>query len=104
MSDTTQNAPTGESAKTPTPEEAEAEFQKTLQTPISREDAEKAFADIDVQRMRLLVVRQKWQAQATQLNLRLQALDERLTALDLERAVVFRRSLIEPAKAEGADE
>lgn len=81
--------------KTPTPEEAEAEFQKTLQTPISREDAEKAFADIDVQRMRLLVIRQKWQARASQLALQIQDLDERLTALDLERAVVFRRTLIE---------
>ena len=93
-----------EQAKEPTPEEAEARFQETLRTPISREDAEKAFADIDVQRMRLLVVRQKWQAQVSQMNLRLPALDEQLTALDLERAVVFRRSLIEPSEREGADE
>ena len=85
-----------EEAKEKTQEELEAEFQKTLQTPISKDEAEKAFADIDVQRMRLLVVRQKWQAQATQMTLRLQALDEQLTALDLDRAVVFRRSLIQP--------
>ena len=94
---------TEEPKKEPTPEEAEAEFQKTLQTPIGKDEAEKAFADIDVQRMRLLVVRQKWQAQATQMTLRLQALDEQLTALDLERAVVFRRSLI-PTEEKSSDE
>ena len=88
-----------EKQKGAAPSQEEAEFQKVLQTPVSREDAEKAFADIDVQRMRLLVVRQKWQAQVSQMNLRLQALDEQLTALDLERAVVFRRSLIAPAIA-----
>ena len=93
-----------EQKKDPTPEEAEAEFQRTLQTPISREDAGKAFADIDVNRMRLLVVRQKWQAQMSQMTLRLQALDEQLTALDLERAVVFRRTLIGQPDGDGSDD
>lgn len=73
-----------------------SELQKALQTPISREDAEKAFADIDVKRMQLMVVRQKWQARLSQMTLQIQALDEQLTALDLDRAVVFRRTLVKP--------
>lgn len=92
-----------EAKKEPTPEEAEAELQKALQTPISREEAEQAFADIDVRRMQLLIIRQKWQAQVAQINLQLQALDEQLTALDLDKAVIFRRSLI-PTGEQSVDE
>ena len=75
-------------------EDPEERLRRELATPISREDAEKAYADIDVERMKLLIVRHKWQAQISQMTLRVQALDEQLTALDLNRAVIFRRSLI----------
>jgi len=77
-------------------QDPEEQLRRELATPISQEDAAKAFADIDVERMKLLVVRQKWSAQMSQMQLRINALDEQLTALDLDRAVVFRRTLVQP--------
>lgn len=81
-------------------QEAESEatameqLQKLLNTPLSKEDAEQVFADIDVRRAQLMVVRQKWSAELTQKQLQLAALDEQLYALELDKAVAFKRTLI----------
>ena len=72
---------------------AEEELRKACETPMTREEAEKAIAEIDVERCKLSIVRQKWVAQERQLQLNLAALDEQLLALDMDRAVVFRRTL-----------
>ena len=80
--------------------EAEAEaaameqLQKLLSTPLSREGAEQVFADIDVRRAELMVIRQKWSTELTQKQLELAALDEQLYALELDKAVAFKRTLI----------
>ena len=86
--------------KEPTKEEleasqakADAEFQKLIETPLSKEDAEKELSDNDINRMQLMTVRQKWQTQITQLQLQISSLDEQLHALEMERAVIFRRTL-----------
>lgn len=72
---------------------ADAKFEDLLNTPISKEEAEKALADNDVKKMQLMIIRQKWNAQITQTQLNLSALDEQILALDMERAMIFRRSL-----------
>ena len=82
--------------------EADRKLAETLQTPIIKEEAERALADIDVDRAKLSIIRQKWSAQATQYQLQLAALDERLLAMDLDRAVIFRR-LLNSAPQEAAD-
>lgn len=88
-------APTGGPAGTGTQGPTEEEkLQQLLKTPITKEEAEEAYADIEVRRCQLTVIRQKWMAQLQQLQLRLNGIDSALVALDLERAVVFRRSLI----------
>lgn len=69
------------------------EFTKLLDTPMGEEEARKAYADLDVDRMSLMVVRQKWQAQITDMQRRVQDLDLKLTDLDLRRAIIFRRAL-----------
>lgn len=89
------DAPTGGPAGTSTQGPTEEEkLQQLLKTPITKEEAEEAYADIEVRRCELTVIRQKWMAQLQQLQLRLNGIDSALVALDLERAVVFRRSLI----------
>lgn len=74
-------------------EEADAKFQELINSPLSKEDAEKELADNDINRMQLMTVRQKWQTQITQLQLQISNLDEQLHALEMERAVIFRRTL-----------
>ena len=74
-------------------EEADAKFQELINSPLSREDAEKELANNDINRMQLMTVRQKWQTQITQLQLQISNLDEQLHALEMERAVIFRRTL-----------
>ena len=81
---------------------ADAEFQKMLSTPLSREDAEKELADIDVKKMQLAVVRQKWAAQITQIQLNLANLDEQALSLDMAKAMVFRRALNKPTASDKA--
>lgn len=74
-------------------EAADAKFDALINSPLSKEDAEKELADNDINRMQLMTVRQKWQTQITQLQLQISNLDEQLHALEMERAVIFRRTL-----------
>lgn len=74
-------------------EEADAKFQELINSPLSKEDAEKELANNDINRIQLMTVRQKWQTQITQLQLQISNLDEQLHALEMERAVIFRRTL-----------
>lgn len=74
-------------------EEADAKFQELINSPLSKEDAEKELANNDINRLQLMTVRQKWQTQITQLQLQISNLDEQLHALEMERAVIFRRTL-----------
>lgn len=81
-------------AETQTEQEDEnAKLLKVLETPLSMEDAQKDLATNDVDRMKLLVVRQKWMTQRAQIELNLAALDEQLRMLDMDRAVIARRTL-----------
>lgn len=74
-------------------EAADAKFQELINSPLSKEDAEKELSNNDINRMQLMTVRQKWQTQITQLQLQISNLDEQLHALEMERAVIFRRTL-----------
>lgn len=71
---------------------------KLIKTPLAKEDAEKMYADIDVKRAQLSIVRMKWTAQLNQIQLQIASLDEQMYALELDRAVAFRRTL-NPAEA-----
>ena len=73
--------------------DADAKFQELINSPLSKEDAEKELANNDINRMQLMTIRQKWQTQITQLQLQISNLDEQLHALEMERAVIFRRTL-----------
>ena len=84
--------------------EADAQFEALLNTPITKEEAELKLADNDVKKMQLMIVRQKWQAQITQTQLNIAALDEQMLALDMERAMIFRRSLNKEAGVEQVPE
>ena len=79
-------------------EEADARFNELINSPLSKEDAEKELANNDINRMQLMTVRQKWQTQITQLQLQISNLDEQLHALEMERAVIFRRTLNKEGK------
>ena len=70
-------------------EEADAKFQELINSPLSKEDAEKELANNDINRMQLMTVRQKWQTQITQLQLQISNLDEQLHACD-SRLIRFR--------------
>lgn len=85
-------------------EEADAKFQELINSPLSKEDAEKELANNDINRMQLMTVRQKWQTQITQLQLQISNLDEQLHALEMERAVIFRRTLNKVGKKSGFGE
>ena len=85
-------------------EEADAKFQELINSPLSKEDAEKALANNDINRMQLMTVRQKWQTQITQLQLQISNLDEQLHALEMERAVIFRRTLNKEGEKSGFGE
>ena len=78
---------------TTVPDERKA-LEEALKTPITEDEAREAYADIDVERCKLSIIRQKWVAQMQQMQLQINDLDARLIALDLDRAVIFRRSLI----------
>ena len=69
------------------------EFKKLIETPLTQADAEKELANNDINRMQLMTIRQKWQTQIMQLQLQTSNLDEQLRALEMERAVIFRRTL-----------
>lgn len=84
----------------PTPEEREEAFRKELETPIDRDEAEKAFADIDVQLARLSVQRVRAVAQMDRAKQVLNQIDEQIGLAQLERQVVYRRALNVPAETE----
>ena len=84
--------------------EADAKFQELINSPLSKEDAEKELANNDINRMQLMTVRQKWQTQITQLQLQISNLDEQLHALEMERAVIFRRTLNKEGEKSGFGE
>lgn len=80
--------------------DVEEKFAELIASPISKEEADKAFAEIDIKRTQLAIVRQKWLSQVealrqqiTQIQQRISLLDEDLLAVELDRAVVFRRAL-----------
>lgn len=83
-------APVGGQQK---PEDQQKKLEELLATPLSEDEARKVFAEQDIRRAQLGVVRQKWVAQITKLQLQVTAIDEELLALDLDRAVAFRRTL-----------
>lgn len=89
MDEIVKDAPANDAGKPETREDLEA----FLKTPLSEEDARKVFAEQDIRRAQLGIVRQKWVAQITKLQLQVTAIDEELLALDLDRAVAFRRTL-----------
>lgn len=70
-----------------------AELRKTLETPIGRDEAKKEFAEIDVLKAQLRVARQRTLYEITQLQLKVNAIDEQLLAADMQSAIVFRRAL-----------
>lgn len=74
-------------------QQAQQELEKELATPLTQEEAQQAFADLDVRRLQLTVVRQKWLTEIAQLQLRISDLDTQLYALDMSKAVIFRRTL-----------
>lgn len=85
-------------------EEADAKFQELINSPLSKEDAEKELANNDINRLQLMTIRQKWQTQITQLQLQISNLDEQLHALEMERAVIFRRTLNKEGEKSGFGE
>ena len=84
-----------ETKETPREDPNEA-INKLLETPLSKEEAERMYADIDVKRAQLSIIRVKWTAQLNQIQLQLASLDEQLYALELDRAIAFRRTLNKP--------
>jgi len=70
-----------------------ARLEATLKTPITKEEADKEFADSEVLRAQLHVARQRTMAEITQLQLKINAIDEQLLVVDLNRAVTYRRAL-----------
>ena len=68
-------------------------LRELLDTPLTMEEAKKALATNDVDKMKLLVIRQKWETQQSQIALNLASLDEKLRLLDMDRAVILRRTL-----------
>lgn len=81
----------------PSQEDEVAKLEALLKTPLSKEEAEKIFSDIEIRRAQLAIIRQKWSAQLTQMQLQIADLDQELLALELDRAVAFRRTLVAPA-------
>lgn len=84
--------------------DADARFNELINSPLSKEDAEKELANNDINRMQLMTIRQKWQTQITQLQLQISNLDEQLHALEMERAVIFRRTLNKEGEKSGFGE
>lgn len=80
--------------------EEERKLRELAETPISREEANKAFANCEVNRVQLTIVRQKWcaqkdavLAQVNQIQQKINQVDEALYQLELEKALTFRRTL-----------
>ena len=83
-----------------TPEEAKKQFEELVASPISKSEADKGLAEVDIKRTQLAIIRQKWLSQAeaarqqlTQIQQKISMLDEEILNIELERAVIFRRAL-----------
>lgn len=88
--------------------EADEKFEALIKSYLSKEDAEKSFADNRVKTMQLTVIRNKWSAQIealqqqiSEVRQRINALDNEMYSIQLADAVTFRRTLNEkPADEE----
>lgn len=69
-----------------TPEEQQKKFEEYINTPISKEDAEKAMANIDIQLAQFEVQRVRAVSQVNHI-------DQQIAMLKHEHQVVFRRTL-----------
>lgn len=83
-----------------TAEEAKKQFEELIASPISKDEADKGLAEVDIKRTQLTIIRQKWLSQAesirqqlTQIQQKISMLDEEILNIELERAVIFRRAL-----------
>ena len=72
---------------------AEEEFRKELETPIGKEEAEKAFAENDLRLAQLSVQRIRAVGQATQAQQLVNQIDEQIGIAQIERQVIYRRVL-----------
>lgn len=72
---------------------AAEEFRKELETPIGKEEAEKAFAEIDLRLAQLSVQRIRAVGQATQAQQLVNQIDEQIGIAQIERQVIYRRVL-----------
>lgn len=84
--------------------EADERLAQLLATPISREEAEKKFADNKIESVKLEIVRRKWlsqidvlQTEINRIHRQIADLDDRIMQLRLDDAVTFRRGLNPPA-------
>lgn len=68
-------------------------LRELIESPLSLDDAKKELATNDIEKMKLLVIRQKWETQQAQVALNLASLDEKLRLLDMDRAVILRRTM-----------
>jgi len=80
--------------------EADERLAKLVATPLSKDDAERKFSDNKIEALKLTVIRQKWAAQIdvlqdeiTKVRKQITDVDSRLTALQLDDAITFRRTL-----------
>lgn len=102
------NEDIGNKAEELTAEEAKKQFEELIASPISKDDADKGLAEVDIKRTQLAIIRQKWLSQAeaarqqlTQIQQKISMLDEEILNIELERAVIFRRALnVEPPSEE----
>ncbi len=72
---------------------AEEEFRKELETPIDKEEAEKAFAEIDLRIAQLSVQRIRAAGQVSQAQQLVNRIDEQIGIAQIERQVIYRRAL-----------
>lgn len=94
------NEDIGNKAEELTAEEAKKQFEELIASPISKDEADKGLAEVDIKRTQLAIIRQKWLSQAeaarqqlTQIQQKISMLDEEILNIELERAVIFRRAL-----------
>ena len=73
--------------------EAAEAFRKELETPIPKDEADKAFADIEVRLAQLGVQRVRAVGNLTQAQQVVNQIDEQIGIAQLERQIVYRRSL-----------
>lgn len=67
-------------------QKAEAEFRKLIETPLPKEDAQKAAADNDIQLAQLRVLRLRKVEELNQI-------DHQIELANLDRSVIIRRSM-----------